>query len=432
MSMKKLATLTVTLFLASLAFGAGFGLYEMDAKTTAFGGNVLGRPINASTVYYNPAGLSALTGTWVNVSVDFLHPPIPYRVWGSGLREEGGTVDPGWFCFPNVFLSQQLPWDFTFGLGIYADYGLGSEYGDSWKLKYDSIETTFVGYTLNPAISYKITDDLSVGAGMRFTYVNFETEQIRDFNLGRYMPGYPNYGYSRLKLEADNRKQIGLGFNVGIQYRINDDVSVGAMYRSRIHTKLQGRAKWHGAIFAPEGGDHWNDLEDGLNLPAQCTFGLNWDRFIWENFHFGTSVSWIQWSCMDHIGFDVFNPIVKANTKQSIDLEWNDTFRYGVGFAYDITRNWEALLGYIYDLDPSNDSIGLAHTMLPPGDRHIITFGGAWHTEDRRWEIALTYGTIIMQHSCSQFAAEYGDAIYNLDTTASVTHLVTLGLSYHF
>ena len=56
----------IVFFLRSLsfsagAFGAGFGLYEMDAKSTAFGGNVVGKPFGPSTIYYNPAGRTRMT-----------------------------------------------------------------------------------------------------------------------------------------------------------------------------------------------------------------------------------------------------------------------------------------------------------------------------------------------------------------------------------
>lgn len=422
---------SLTLILGALTtWGAGFGLYEMDAKSTAMGGNVLGKPMGPSTVYYNPAGMSCLTGTCVYVGATMLYPPVPYRTWGGGYRETDGRLDPGAFVFPTVFVTQELPWDFTFGLGFYADFGLGSKYDDNWAFKYDSIQTDLEAFTVNPALSYKVTDKWSVAGGLRLTYVTFETTQLRDLNLGNYMgQGYPNLGINRMNLSADNIRNLGLGFNLGTRYQLTDDISVGVMYRSPLRTRLQGDAAWSGMAV---GGQHANPSEETLELPQQVTAGFNWDDFLVKKLHFGMSVSWIGWSCLETLAFPVDNPLTGVREKQRLDMNWRDTVRAGMGFGYEITDNWEAMLGYVFDKDPSSDSLGNAHTMLPPGDRHIISFGGAWHTVDRRWEISFCYAPIIMQHSCAAYRSEYGDRVRYMDTTASCTHCVCVGLSYRF
>lgn len=428
--MRKSAILVLSLILTAGAFGAGFGLYEMDAKATAMGGNVLGRPTGPSTVYYNPAGMSCLTGTCVYVGATMLYPPIPYRTWGGGYRETDGRLDPGAFAFPTMFITQQLPWDFTFGLGFYADFGLGSKYDDDWALKYDSIQTDFEAFTLNPVLSYAVTERFSVAGGLRLTYVTFETTQLRDFNLGHYLgPSYPNFGMNRMNLSADNARNLGLGFNLGARYQLTDDISLGIMYRSPLRTTLEGDACWNGPVV---GGQHVNAAEETIELPQQVTMGFNWDDFLIEDLHFGMSVSYIGWASMQSISFKVYNPILGVPEQQTMNMNWRDTVRAGLGFGYDITENWEALLGYVFDKDPSSDTLGNAHTMLPPGDRHVISFGGAWHTVDRRWEISFVYAPIIMQHSCAAYRAEYGDAIRYMDTTASCTHCVCVGLQYNF
>jgi len=428
--MKRLTTLLGAVALSAVACGAGFGLYEMDAKSTAMGGNVLGKPFGPSTVYYNPAGMSCLTGTSVYVGTTMLYPPIPYRVWGGGYRESDGRLDPGAFVFPTAFITQELPWGFTAGLGFYADYGLGSKYDENWDLKYDSVQTDFEGFTLNPALSYAVTDRFSVGGGLRLTYVNYETTLIRNFNLGNLLgAGYPNLGPGRLNIDADNVRNLALGFNLGARYQVTDDISVGAMYRSPLRTTLEGDATWTGQVV---GGKHVNSSEATIDLPQQVTVGFNWENFLVEKLQLGMSLSWIGWSCMEGFSLDVYNPMTGVNERQDTDLNWRDTVRAGLGFGYEITENWEALIGYVFDKDPSSDSVDNAHTMLPPGDRHIISFGGAWHTVTRNWEISFVYAPVIMQHSCAAYRDEYSSRIRYMDTTASCTHCVCLGLTYRF
>ena len=427
---KKISVFGV-LFAGLSVWGAGFGLYEMDAKSTGMGGHVVGTPFNASAVYYNPAGMSCLTGTCINVNCVMLYPPIPYRVWGGGYRETDGRIDPGAFVFPTIFVTQELPWGLHLGLGFYADFGLGSQYDDNWDLKYDSVRSDFEGYTFNPAISWKIpgVEGLSVAGGIRFTFVNFETESVRDFNLAKYGIADGNYGLNRLNLAADNARGLGIGWNAGVRYELTDDVSLGLMYRSTLRTKIQGEATWNGPATM---GEHHNDLEDAMTLPQQVTLGFNWKNFCVKDLQLGMSASYIGWSVMEHYVFDVYNPLYRTTDRQSLDLNWRDTIRIGFGLDYEITDNWEALIGYNFDKDPSSDSEGNAHTMLPPGDRHVIAFGVAWHTADRRWELAFTYAPIIMQHSCAAFRDEWSGRRRYMDTTASCTHCACVGVTYRF
>ena len=49
--------------------------------------------------------------------------------------------------------------------------------------------------------------------------------------------------------------------------------------------------------------------------------------------------------------------------------------RTGFGMGYDVTDNWAVLAGYTYDWDPCRNKLGYAHSMLPVGDRHIVSSG---------------------------------------------------------
>lgn len=55
----------VAIFSSFYAFSAGFGLYEGSARGNAMGGAMMGKALDASANFYNPATLSDLTGTVV-------------------------------------------------------------------------------------------------------------------------------------------------------------------------------------------------------------------------------------------------------------------------------------------------------------------------------------------------------------------------------
>ena len=436
--MKRIACLSAVV-LVSGAFGAGFGLYEMDARSTAMGGHVTAKPFNASAVYYNPGAMHSLTGTWVTVGGTFLKPPLDIKVDGRACRR----MDPGWFAFPTFFVTQELPWGFHVGFGAFADFGIGSHYHQSWPLNYDSQCSTFEGITFQPVLSYDITEHWSIGAGPRFSYFEVETSMIRDFRtfpdmivqtpFGPYNAAgtVRSMGRNKLRLRADNQEDIGIGLAVGTSYRFNDDISIGAMYRSRIRTTLKGDATWKGGV-----GHHSNDIEDDVQLPAQVQLGFNWDRAFWiDKLHFGASGSWIEWSKMTHLKFDVYNPQSQVLEEQMLDFRWRNAYRGGFGFAYDVTDNWQVLLGYVYDWDPTRNRVGLTHTMLPPGDRHIASLGVCWTSPDRKWEIALTYASIMMESKTARFRDQwytYNREVHECHFHNAYIHCISLGITYHF
>ncbi len=418
------------------AAGAGFGLYEMDAASTAFGGHVFANPRNASAVYYNPGAMQSLTGTVVTVGVTMLNPRADARV----DMKHDTRMNSGWLAYPNVFVTQELPWGFHFGFGAFGDFGLASAYNNHWELKHDSTETLLEGYTIQPVLSYDITDNWSFGIGPRFTFVNFETRMVRDFGFvdRMYMAqshGFlhaPARGRNKLRIRADNEDDVGVGLAAGTRYRVTDDFSLGVMYRSRVKTKLKGSARWTGSDF----DTHRNKLDETIQLPAQITAGFNWDNALWiDRFHLGGSVSWIEWSKMSALRFDVFNPISRKVEENELKMDWRNTYRTGFGVGYDLTDNWEVMAGYTYDWDPCRNRVGYDHTMLPVGDRHIVTTGVVWTSDAGDWELALTYGLIIQESTSQRIKGEYSqydDSVHKMHVHNAYSHCVCMGVTYRF
>lgn len=436
MKTAKLAVAAAAALATAGASGAGFGLYEMDAESTALGGHVFGRPVNASAVYYNPGAMNSLTGTVFTVGFTMINPRADARV----NKAHDTRMNAGWLGFPTFFVTQQLPWGFHFGFGGFADFGIASAYNNHWELKHDSTETLFEGYTLQPVVSYDMTDDWSFGIGPRFTFTSFETRMMRDFGYVEDMYLVRSHGYmhapvkfrNRLKIKADNKDDIGIGLAAGTSYRVTDTFSVGAMYRSRVKTRLKGDATWKGRDISY----HRNDVRETIQLPAQVSVGFNWDEALWlKDLHLGASVSWIEWSKMSELRFDVWNPVSGAVERNVRKLDWRNTYRAGFGLGYDVTGNWAAMAGYTYDWDPCRNKLGYAHTMLPVGDRHIIGTGVAWTSDDGVWEVALTYSLIIMESKSMRVKDEYYDnnkRVHKMHTHNAYSHLVSLGLTYRF
>ena len=203
---KKEVVAGCAIFSCISAFSAGFGLYEGSARGNALGGAVMGRAVDASANFYNPATLTDMTGTVITVGMTTEHPSADTYVNGrSGLK-----MDPGCFVLPHVYLAQELPYGFSFGLGFAPEYGLGSHYDQNWPLAWDTRQTTIEGLVLNPNLAYKVTEDWSVSAGFRLMYFSFD--QYSDKMAAR---DGANYGTVRdhlkniyRKLDVHNKQEL--------------------------------------------------------------------------------------------------------------------------------------------------------------------------------------------------------------------------------
>ena len=383
------------------AMGAGFGLYEASARGVGMGNGLVGSTGDATANYHNPANLTEVSDPTVTVGMSLINPFCDVKVNGQMQPK----MNAGWFPPPHVYAALPLGEDFAFGFGTYCEYGLGTKYDNNWLLKHDTTETTIQQFTFNPNIAYSITKDWSVAFGARLSYITFENYKSPDLGPLLWYPA--GFVYGRSHLEGDD---INCGYVLATSYKVNEDLSLGLVYRSRIHHRIEGDS----TLVTPI-GTIAGDAKAKLVLPASVTLGANYD--FNESFRGGVSVTWTEWSTVNHIDFNLPTGI----TKQM--LNWHDAWRIGFGFEYDFTNAFTGRIGYSYDWDPSSEAHGT--TMLPPGDRHLVGFGAGYRFNED-WRIDLGYSFILMESETRMIEG----ARFQCDN--SYSHIVSASVTYTF
>ncbi|MBQ0032890.1 MAG: outer membrane protein transport protein [bacterium] len=409
MRLKKALFVVAILFAGFSAFGSGFALYEPSVISHAMGGALVGKAMDASANFNNPATLTDLTNIWVTVGFVTEHPRAAMRVAkdGHGLGHDE-NVDAGLFWLPHFQLAVPLPFGFTFGLCGDAEYGLGTEYDDNAPTAWSCTETMVQGYVLNPNLAYKITDKWSVGAGLRWLYFDFEQ--------------YKNLGALKYHLYGNNRCE-SFGWQVGTKYDILDNLSVGAVYKSPINANVRGETDASPAV--PQAAGPARALTDGadcgMTLPQSVTAGINWD--VVRTWHLGFAVSWSQWSEFDTLVFNV------KPQRNDVYLDWNDTWRASIGSAWDFYRDWTWMVSYTFDMDCvlSNDQ---QSAMLPPAHRNILATGFVWNC----WEnldLAVSYSCIFMDGGSMDMTDTDGSR-WHMETVRGFCHAAGFSVTYRF
>ena len=444
------------------AFGAGFALYEGSASGTALGGAVMGKAVDASALFYNPATISDFTNTVVTVGFVTEHPTADTAINGH----HGRKMDPGAFMLPHAYVAVPLPCDFTFGLGFAPEFGLGTHYNQDWEMAWNTRSTFVEGLTLNPNIAYRITDDWSVAAGIRLLYFEFDQySSPQATSDGNY------YGSMRNHLKGDNGF-TDWGWELSTRYKFTDSISAGVLYKSYIDTKVKGYnhtrvksrdysdAEAQAAATVRQrltamglaGTPYWDayyaqamqqanvqahqmvdsSLDSAakgntghasadIRLPQSVTIGGNWD--VTDTVHLGSSLTWTEWSSMPEINFHL--PSGVKTTK----LNWHDVYRIGLGGAWDFHENFTFLASYVYDMDPCSHRRNDGSTMLPPGDRHIGTIGLQWHWGNV--DVTLCYGLVFMMSHDARFIDSQGEE-WKFDTHNGLSQSAGLSVSYRF
>ena len=392
----------LTEFFAASALASGFGLYEASSRTYAMGGAAIGKAVDASANFHNPATLTDLTNVTVTVGAMTEHPRARIKVDGAPSER----MDSGVFLLPSFQLAVPLKWDFVFGLGVMPEFGLGSAYDDDWTLCGSSEETTVTSFSVIPNLAWRI-GDLSIGAGLRFLFFDFE-----QCSTPRRADGI------RHRLKGDNDMK-DFGYQVGIKYDVTDDFSLGLVYKSMINVRVEGKSeKDQPAIF---GGNQRVAARTELDLPQSITGGFNWD--ITPVWHLGGMVAWTQWSSIGTLDFDL------GGAHTPCVLEWNDTWRVGLAPSWDFAENWTAIMSYVYENDCCGDQ---ESTMLPAANRHMLSWGLNWKCTSSL-EIAATYGMILMDGKGTQSYNGKNDAmLHHYRAYRGISHAAGLTLTYRF
>ena len=463
MDTKSIFAAAIAFSAAFTTFGSGFSLYEASVVSHAMGGALVGKAMDASANFINPATLTDLTNVEITVGFITEHPRAQARGKVAGAAWDGGDqcCDPGLFWLPHFQLAIPLPCDLSFGLGGSAEYGLGTEYDNGWAMDWSAKFTKVQGYVLNPSLAYRITDKWSVAVGLRWLFFDFE--QTSDPMITG--SGY-ELGRADNRLKGDNGFK-SIGWVVGTKYDVTKDFSFGAVYKSAIDATIDGKistkvrrredsvingladgaakqglmqmgvpqAAWplyypqayEKALAAVNGqidsgvGARNGSASCDITLPQSIAVGFNWD--INDDHHLGFQVSWTQWSKLDSLHFRL------AGGDKDVKLDWNDTWRASIGYRWDFADDWSAMLSYVFDQDCclSHDQTS---AMLPPAHRNIVTGGVCWSI-CRNLDLCVDYSCIFMDGGSFDMDDELGNR-YHYETCRGFCHAVGCSLTYRF
>src|SRR5688500_258831 len=168
-------------FASSNVFASGFALLEQSSSRlgTAFAGTAAAAD-DASTIFYNPAGLAKLEETQllvvasgISISSEFNNNGSSQPALGQALGGEGGDAGD-WNAVPALYLALPLNEQFAFGFGVNAPFGLKTEYDNGWMGRFQALKSEIKTYNFNPTLSWRASEKLSFGVGANYQRIQAE------------------------------------------------------------------------------------------------------------------------------------------------------------------------------------------------------------------------------------------------------------------
>lgn len=392
-----------TLFVSGHACAGGFALNEMSAASVGnahAGGAAAAEDLG--TIYYNPAGLTRLPGHQFMIAGSALRPSAQFENRGSvgaagaPLRGGNGGDAGSWSLVPALFHAMDVAPDLRFGIGVYAPFGLLTDYDAGWVGRYQALKSDLISVDINPSLAYRLSDTVSIGGGISAQYVDVELSRAIDFgsvcagSIG--LPTCSAIGF--LPQARDGSVTVkgndwGYGFNLGALFAPDEKMRFGIAYRSKVSHELSGSASFTkpaglpapiaaSPVFTNTGVRADVDLPDSLRIGGYIDLDPKWSAMA--------DLTWTHWSRFKELRIRFDNGAPDSVTRE----EWRNTYRVSVALNYRYNERCKLRGGIAYDQTPVKDEFRTPR--IPDNDRIWLAFGMQYKPSRRdTWDVGYAH-----------------------------------------
>jgi long-chain fatty acid transport protein len=391
------------------AGASGFAL--IDQSTSSAGNAYAGAAAvaeDASTIYFNPAGLSLLQGSQTVVGVHglaidakFSKTSATSAVGSPATGGEGGNIG-GNAAIPNFYYATQINQDMSFGIGVNAPFGLKSNYEPTWVGRYQATLSELKSVNINPTMAWKVSDTVSIGAGLNLQYFEAELSKNIDFGsicfgaLGAAAPAVCGpTGF--LPQSRDGQARLtgndwGYGWNVGAMFDLTKDTRLGVAYRSSIEHVVKGAVAYTIPAGLPgpiAASPSFTNTSVSTTIKTPEFLEVSVVSKIDSKLTLMGDVTWNGWSRLQELRVNFDN----GAPSSVVPEHWKDSWRFSVGANYQFSEYFKLRTGIAYEQSGIDDALRTA--TLPDSDRTWLAVGGNYRLSNgNSIDFAYAHGLI--------------------------------------
>ncbi len=404
--MKKIILLSAVT--SSLVMAGAYKIPEQSINSMALGAAYIATTEGADTAYFNPANMAFLADKqFMEAAITLAH--LPRNEFTGDNAATSGKSEIENLFLPSIHYVAKATDNLRWGASLTVPGGLTKR----WKTpvqKTFAEEFTLKVIEVNPVMSYKVSDNLALGGGLRFIY---SEGIVKNDARGIGRP-------AQRVMEGDT---IEYGYNLAMSYRPMKNTNMAITYRSNIDLKEEGEANLYLSNVGKQySADVTVPLPAALNvavsqtLDDKYTVELVYEKTYWSeyqtlDFNYGTSIQPALVSAFD-------DPKVR---------NWKDTDTFRLGLTAKLSDSVTLMGGIAKDETPV--PVEYVGYELPDSDAMIYSIGAKIKASDN-----LSYGIAYLHDEKEKLTVRQGTSESQINGVFSGggADLLTVGLAYTF
>ncbi|HBM9258061.1 TPA: long-chain fatty acid transporter FadL [Citrobacter freundii] len=386
----KSALAVAVAIISTQAWSAGFQLNEFSSsglgRAYSGEGAIADDAGNASR---NPALIMMFDRPTFSAGAVYIDPDVnisgksPY----TGRSTDADNIAPtAWV--PNAHFVMPINEQFGWGASVTSNYGLATEFNDSYIVGEYGGKTDLKTVNLNLSGAYRLNDSWSFGVGFNAVYADAKIERYS----GEQTAALPKVSQKIASLKGD---EWGYGWNAGILYELDKNNRYGLTYRSEVKIDFDGDYKSGirtQANALPGAGTAFPWGTTNATVPGSLTLNL---PEMWELSGYNRiAPQWAIHYSMAYTSWSQFQELKATGTNgQTLFYKeegFKDSYRIALGTTYYMDKSWTFRTGIAYDDSPvpaSKRSIS-----IPDQDRLWLSAGTTYaFNDDASIDVGVSY-----------------------------------------
>ena len=339
-------------------FSHGYGV-----QSEGVAGVAIALPQDGLAAASNPAGTAFLDHRF-DLGLSLFAPKRDASIVGNAFGADASYSGNGRkvFALPEAGYVRRLNGDWTFGLAVYGNGGMNTDYSSNPYARFGGTGSAGVNLEqlfITPSVAYRLTPDQAIGVGVNLAYQRFSAKGLNAFASFSVAPDHLT--------DRGTDTSTGAGVRVGWTGRVTPEVTLGATWAS----KISGKFDDYRGLFA-DGGSFDIPANYGVGIAVRATPALT----------LAADVQRIEYSGVASIASPLSN-LLAGNALGSANgpgFGWRDITVIKLGAVHQWSDDLTLRAGVSHAQQPVPQSQTFFNILAPGVVQDHLTFGATWKT----------------------------------------------------
>lgn len=238
------------------AFAEGYQINSQSARQAGMGHTGVALKLGAESMLFNPAGMAFMDSKFdISLGLTGIKSKVKYQNGNTNLETDNPLSTPIF-----GYIGYKPCKNLAIGVSLTNPAGNSLVWPDSWVGSTIIQEVSLKAFSVQPTVSYKIGDIVSIGAGLMIDFGSFNQNKalvpMGTFDklgalansmsqmipsMGAMATAIGSLPKSDLaNIELGGNSKVSCGFNVGVMVNVSPKVTLGASYRSKVKMNVEG------------------------------------------------------------------------------------------------------------------------------------------------------------------------------------------------